>query len=512
MASSHSSLPGSVPAPPAVPAAFRRFLCFLAAVLLPGLLTPPDLLAAQAAPAGPGLDAGESVPASPEGEGARLSLPAPADADAWAFVGVTVVPMDRDVTLPGHTVVVRDGRIAAMGPSGTVAVPDDAQVIEGRGRYLLPGLAEMHAHVPGVPDPPREVVEETLFLFLSQGVTTIRGMLGQPYQLELREEIRRGEVAGPDFYVGAPSINGNSAPTPEAADSLVRAHAAAGYDFLKIHPGVPLDAWNRMVEVAEEVGITFAGHVPADVGIFHAIRTGMATVDHLDGFFEVTRRQGADGDDPVALLRATDEEALDALTRELAERGVWLVPTQYLWNHLRGYVDPDAILALPEFRYVSPQVRQSWRQRAEANRANPDITPASHQAHAEMRQQFLSTAHRNGVPILLGTDSPQVFNVPGFAMHHEIVLMRDAGMSPWEILASGSREVARYVEESLEQPGDFGTVVEGNRANLILVRGNPLDDLAALQDPAGVMFQGRWLDADAIARGLDAIARRHAGQ
>ena len=446
----------------------------------------------------------------PAGELAAQGQAAQAAQTAYAFTDVTVIPMDRERTLPGHTVVVRDGVITQVGPTETTPAPDDATVIPGEGRYLLPGLAEMHAHVPPGQDPPREDIEETLFLYLAGGVTTIRGMLGAPYQLELREELRRGEVVGPHFYVGAPSVNGNTAPTPEAADSLVRAHHAAGYDFLKIHPGVPLDAWDRMVEVAREVGITYGGHVPADVGIHHAMETGMATVDHLDGFVQATRIDGLSFDQRTAMYRATDPDKLDALTRKLADHDVWLVPTQYLWNHLNGYVDPDSMLAKPEFRYISPQQRENYRARAERNRQNPEITPESHAAHAEMRQEFLAAAHRNGAPILMGTDSPQLFNVPGFALHRELPLMVDAGMSPYEVLVSGTREVARYVEESLGQPGDFGTVTVGNRADLILVGANPLEGVDALQELEGVMVEGRWLDGQAISSRLEEIAARYA--
>ena len=454
--------------------------------------------------------------APPGAEGAPAQLPDPGARahqapETVAFVNVNVIPMDRERVLPGHTVLIQDGRISALGPTDRIRIPDDARRIEGRGRYLLPGLAEMHAHVPSAPDPPREDVEEVLFLYLANGITTIRGMLGSPYQVPLREELRRGEVLGPHFHVGAPSIRGPTAPTPQAADSLVRAHHRDGYDFLKIHPGVPGDAWDRMVETAREVGISWGGHVPADVGIHHAVETGMTTVDHLDGFEEVTRREGADRDDLATYYRATDPEKLEELVRFLASHRVWLVPTQYLWNHLRGYPDADSLLALPEFRYISPQLRENYRRRAQANRENPAITPESHRAHAEMRQDFLRAAHEAGVPILMGTDSPQLFNVTGFALHREIPLMVDAGMSHYDVLLSGTRTVADYVEEALGQPGDFGQVAPGMRADLVLVEGNPLESLDVLRDPAGVMVGGRWVSRDEIQAGLEAIAARYGG-
>ena len=159
----------------------------------------------------------------------------------FAFRGVNVLPMDSEAVLPDQTVVVADGFIVEAGPSAEVEVARGATVIDGSGRYLMPGLAEMHAHVPPGDDPPREEVEDILFLYVANGITTIRGMLGSAYQIPLAEEIERGEVLGPAFYVGAPSINGGSAPTPNDAERLIRAHAEAGYDLQKIHPGVARD-------------------------------------------------------------------------------------------------------------------------------------------------------------------------------------------------------------------------------------------------------------------------------
>ena len=203
-----------------------------------------------------------------------------------AFTNVNVLPMTSDAVLPGQTVVVRDGVIAATGPADEVDVPPGATVVDGEGRFLMPGLAEMHAHVPPGNNPPREEVEDILFLYVANGITTIRGMLGSAYQIPLAAELERGEVLGPNFYVGAPSLNGGTAPTPEAAETLIRAHVEAGYHLQKIHPGVPLAAWDHMAEVAREVGLTFGGHVPAAVGLVHAIETGMSTVDHLDGYVQ----------------------------------------------------------------------------------------------------------------------------------------------------------------------------------------------------------------------------------
>src|SRR5687767_7933277 len=189
----------------------------------------------------------------PEAQQARPSA-APSVA---AFVDVNVVPMDRERILERQTVVVQGGRISVIGPARTTRVPNGAVRIDGRGKYLMPGLAEMHAHIPGA-NAPDQLIRDIMFLYVANGITTIRGMLGAPNQLTLRRQTASGEVLGPTIFVGAPSLNGNSAPTPDSAAKLVRAHKAAGYDLLKLHPGLKRPVYDAIVATAREVGITYA--------------------------------------------------------------------------------------------------------------------------------------------------------------------------------------------------------------------------------------------------------------
>ncbi len=445
-------------------------------------------------------------PLTPAALGLALVLslvgPAPAAAQAggtYAFTDVTVIPMDGERTLSGHTVVVENGVITAVGPASQVRVPAGATEIDGSGRYLMPGLAEMHAHVPPAQQrPPQEALNDILFLYIANGVTTIRGMLGSPYQLELRDELARGEHLGPTFYVGAPSVNGNSAPNPDAAAALIRSSAEAGYDLQKIHPGLSRATWDRMVEVAREVGITYGGHVPADVGIEHALATGISTVDHMDGYLEAAQIEGGGYDD--ARMRE--------LARRTAEVGVYIVPTQYLWENLYGLRSADDALADPEMRYVSEQQRQGWRNQA-ANR--PTLTPEQLAAFVAARDRMLGYLAEAGAPLLMGTDSPQLFNVPGFALHRELEAMAEAGLSNYVILESGTRNVGRYVAEELASDDVFGMVQTGHRADLVLLEANPLDDLSNLTRRAGVMVRGRWVPASEIEAGLARLAAKHGG-
>ena len=432
-----------------------------------------------------------------------------------AFTHVGLLPMDREGLLDDQTVVVVVGVITQVGPASDVPVGNGATIIDGTGRYLMPGLAEMHAHVPPGADPPREAVEDILFLYIANGVTTIRGMLGSAYQIPLADELERGEVLGPNLYVAAPSLNNRSAPDPATAERLVRAHKEAGYDLQKIHPGVSLETWDHMVEIAEEVGLTFGGHVPAEVGLVHAMETGMSTVDHLDGYV-----QAVASDDVVSQVNTGQEISLDGLVRGVDEQkiadivqmsldyDVYVVPTMYLWENLYGTTDPEPFLSLPEMRYVSPAQRAGWRRQASGGpRAEPEVL----EAFFALRKRILKDLADAGVGILMGTDSPQLFNVPGFALHRELRVMAEAGMTNQQILESGTVTVGEYVREHLGIDHQFGTVAPGQRADLVLLGSNPLDDLDNLTDRVGVMVRGHWMGRDEIDAGLEALAAKHAG-
>jgi imidazolonepropionase-like amidohydrolase len=431
-----------------------------------------------------------------------------------AFTDVSVIPMDRDVVLEDQTVVVVNGVIAEMGSSEDVRVGAGATVIDGTGRFLMPGLSEMHAHVPPGADPPREDVEDILFLYVANGITTIRGMLGSAYQIPLADELAANDVLGPNFYVGAPSINGTSAPTPEDAERLIREHVAAGYHLQKIHPGVSLETWDHMVEVAEEVGITFGGHVPADVGLVHAIETGMSTVDHLDGYVQAVASDDVvsqvNAGQPVSLdglVRGVDESRIDEIVQLTVEHDVYVVPTMYLWENLYGATSAEPFLAQPEMRYVSQAQRDGWRRQASGG---PRGTPETVGAFLALRKRILEKLADAGANILMGTDSPQMFNVPGFALHRELRVMADAGLTNYQILESGTAAVGRYVRDHLGIDDDFGTVAPGQRADLVLLGSSPLEDLANLTDRVGVMVRGQWVGAHEIDAGLEALAQKHA--
>ncbi|MCB0686681.1 MAG: amidohydrolase, partial [Saprospiraceae bacterium] len=199
------------------------------------------------------------------------------EAQTILIKNVNVIPMTAETILKNRDVKIEGERITAIESSNSNLTADI--VIDGQNQYLLPGLAEMHAHIPVADGTDDALVRETLFLYLANGITTIRGMLGNPYHLELRKQVQAFMFPSPRIYTSIPSLNGNTITTKEEAKQKVTQYAADGYDFLKIHPGIKRDVFDEMAKTANTVGIDFAGHVPVDVGIEHAIASRYATID-----------------------------------------------------------------------------------------------------------------------------------------------------------------------------------------------------------------------------------------
>ncbi len=254
-----------------------------------------------------------------------------------AFVGVNVVPMDSERVLENQTVLIENGHIGALGPAGEVAVPDGATRIDGAGKYLMPGLAEMHGHLPS-PDMPAAVTENVLFLYVANGVTTVRGMQGNASQIPLRERVDRGELVGPRLVLGSPSMSGGSVPSVDDATRLVREYKEAGFDLLKVHENLTPEVYDAIAATAKEVGIPFGGHVTDTVGLFHALTAGQTTIDHLDNYVEALVPEGAAPSEAPGLLGAEqllsriDESRLPRLVQATLDADASVVPTMVLWE------------------------------------------------------------------------------------------------------------------------------------------------------------------------------------
>jgi imidazolonepropionase-like amidohydrolase len=425
-----------------------------------------------------------------------------------AFVDVTVIPMDRERSLPGHTVVVQGDRIVALGPTDRVEVPAGGLRVDGRGKFLIPGLSEMHAHIPGG-QASDSAVEQTLFLYVAGGITTIRGMLGHPRHLGLRDRAARGEILSPTIYTSGPSLNGKSVPDPQTAIRMVTEQKKAGYDFLKIHPGIEREVFDTLAAAARRSAIAMAGHVPLAVGLQRALDARYASIDHLDGYVEALVRPQA----PVKpaesqffglnLGEHLDEAAIPRWVKATRDAGVWNVPTQTLLENLGPELSVEALSRRPEMQYVPAAVLSEWAAEKRTILKETGSSAESARRTMAVRRKLIKALHAGGAGLLLGSDAPQIYNVPGFSIHRELEVLVASGLTPYQALETGTRNVAVFFGTSERT----GTVQPGKRADLVLLDANPLSDIRNTTRRAGVMLRGRWLPEAEIRVRLAAIAK-----
>ena len=438
---------------------------------------------------------------------AVLGLAPAAFGQTVVFENVNVIPMDRERVLERQTVVVRDGRIAHVGAAAGSTAPAGATRIDGSGKYLIPGLAEMHGHLTAnyLPDAAKA---DVLYLYLANGVTTVRAMLGNPEAIKTRDAIAAGTLLGPKLYVAGPALNGKVAPTPADGARVVREQKQAGYDLLKILGGMPPEVYDSIMRTAHSMKIDVAGHVPGEVGVRGALEARQRSIDHLDQYIPALQLAP---DTP----REEEDRRIAELAQLTAKSGVWNVPTMYLWDLFHNAETGEALRArLTETRYLPRTMIDEWTKSKNGRLRPPNDTPAGVGASGqtgvrvmELRRKIFKALKAANAPIALGTDSPQMFSVPGFSTHRELKLMVDElGYSPYEALESGTLKVAQYFGTA-----DSGTVAQGKRADLILLNANPLTNIASTENRAGVMVNGRWIPESDIQKRLTEIAAKAAG-
>jgi hypothetical protein len=290
---------------------------------------------------------------------------------------------------------------------------------------------------------------------------------------------------------------------------MVIAEKNLGYDFLKIHPGVPRAGFDSMAATADRLGIRFAGHVPLDVGLERALQAKYWSIDHLDGYVEALaktppRTPQQDGFFGLPLRSDLDESRLASLVRATKAAGTWMVPTMGFFESLLGPETVEALYDRAELRYVPRQMANGWVNQANQIRGDTALSMADRERFLALRRRILKAMFDGGVPIALGSDSPQLFNAPGFSLSRELAAYVKAGLTPYQALATGTINVARFLGNQAEA----GTIAVGKRADLILLGANPLTDISNVAKREGVMVAGRWLPKEEIDRRLAALVVR----
>ncbi|MFN0098794.1 MAG: amidohydrolase family protein, partial [Gemmatimonadaceae bacterium] len=420
------------------------------------------------------------------------------------------VSMQREGVDRDRSVIVRNGRIEAIGPRGQLAVPAGATRIDARGKFLIPGLHDMHAHLVQGTGRNMDPVQRQLSVYVAFGITTVRALSAPPTAFDVRRRANGGELIAPHLVITGESINGQSAPTVDAVNALVDKLAVQGADVLKTH-GMwnSVDPYTALVAAAKRHNLPLAGHVTPEFGLAAAVNAGQQ-IEHLDGMIAASVPEGT----PVppgqlifddAVLSKVDSAKVDALARSMAQRGIHHGPTLALFNVLSGKESADALRQRPDTTFTPSKALEQWTLQLR-NLSQQPVPPAAKERFRAVRDMMVRRLQANGVPLLAGSDGPQFFMVPGFGLHRELEALVEAGLTPYQALAAATRTPATY----LGRGAHAGTVAVGKHADLVLLDADPLDDIRNTRRIHGVMLRGRWLDRvqlDALEEAVRAAVR-----
>lgn len=433
----------------------------------------------------------------------------PAVGNPLVFDDVNVLTMVDERIEANQTVIIENGIISWMGPAEDASIPENADVVTGD-YYLMPGLAEMHAHIPSQQQN-GDYITDVLKLYLSQGITTIRGMLGSPLHLDLREQAEAGEITSPRIITSGPSFSGNSVEDAESARQMVREQAEAGYDLLKFHPGLEPEHFEAIVEEAHRQDIEFSGHISLDVGLERSLQAGKGTIDHFDRYMEFLAGDAADREDPPIiyfgydLTYEVDRGLIDEAARKTAEAGTWNVPTNTLLENIfNPDYDIETMMRWPGMEYIPDDMAEGWAAYVEDVRTGDEYDPEKARQFLELRDQITYALHEHDAGLMLGADAPQVFNPPGFSAHRELESLVRAGLTPFEALQTATTNVGEYLGEE----NTTGKVKSGFRADLLLLESNPLESVSFQDEIAGVVSYGDYFDRATLDEMLREIEER----
>jgi imidazolonepropionase-like amidohydrolase len=453
--------------------------------------------------------------------GLVLAVNASAQRQPIAFVDVTVVPMDRNGMSEHQTVLVGNGRIEQVGPTQSVRIPNGATRIDGKGKFLMPGLADMHVHfvrepLPEIPaalatSTPRTGIPASAstdherenrayaLMFLANGVTTVRNMWGSPAIRTFADEVQSGDIPGPFIYSTGTITDGNPpnwfstrvVETAAQAEAAVAEDKRDGYIAIKVYSRLSPEAYAAIVASARRIGLPVVGHVPIRVGLEGAVAARQDSIEHLDEFLPSIQPGGRASQRPTLgeALRNADLTRLPNLASQIAAANVWVCPTIVV-NNLPG---TDRVW-LDHASFVPPSVFDRYRRMYPNSGTDPRSTQKAH----EINSAIVSALHGAGVSLLLGTDTVKPGVLPGYSLHEELSNCVAAGMSPYDAIRAGTADAARFLNRS----SDFGVVAAGRRADLLLLNANPLEDVKNTERIAGIMASGHWFTAEELDKRL----------
>jgi hypothetical protein len=422
-----------------------------------------------------------------------------ANVDEIAFINVNVIPMNRNVVLRDMTVLIRDGKIKVVGRSGKISIPSGAQKIYARGKYLLPGLGDMHTHFSG-----NEPIDRALLnLHLVNGVTTVLSLGGGPEILRLRESIISKRFDAPNFYTAGPAVDDANL-TLEGGIRLADEHRRLGYDVVKVYNRLSLEGYRGIVQRAKLINLPVVGHVVRAVGLEGTLGSGQHGIAHLEEYlytytpFRISNTTQI----PADVLKP---ESIPYLARATAKADVWVTTTLVTFEWVLAQTEnSEAAISRQEALYIPEALFQGMWSPKVNKLGRPLEQLGNVRAAMDFQRRMVKPFHDAGVNLLLGTDAPIPAVVPGFAAHEELLNLVEAGLTSYQALETATGNPARYLGREKE----FGTVEAGKRADLILLEANPVDDINNTRKLAGVMVRGRWFPKSELGRMISDLPLR----
>lgn len=436
-----------------------------------------------------------------------------------AFVGVNVIPMDKEQILLNQTVIIRDGIIVEIGKK--LKIPKNAQLIDGKGKYLIPGLTDMHVHLFTDDEFPDELAPDEFKIMIASGVMTIRLMTGTPEQLVLREKSAKQEIIAPTVYAASPQFIGKKSSnayvvmTEQEARDAVKKSKQEGYDFIKVTTNLKPEVYEAIVDEAKLQKIRVVGHADSRfVGLARAFKAGQQ-IEHLDSYLEALLPENSPVKGSVSdiyLYNPKNWESIDYLDEskipEIAKLTVqsnpFVTPTLHLFKFTFGKGrSEESFMAQPDIRFYPQKTIDFWMGISKKYLATA-APIEKREKYIAVRNKIVKAIYDAGGKIMAGSDTPEWLILYGFTLHLEMIDLRDAGLSNYAALEAATRNPALFFG-TINQTG---TIEKGKRADLVLLDANPLEDISNTQKRAGVMLKGKYYTQREMNKWLDEIAPR----
>jgi len=406
------------------------------------------------------------------------------------FLHANVITMENDIVLGDYSVYTKNGIITKIEPASSLVIPDPVFKIDATGKYLMPGLADMHTHI---------WYKEDILPYVANGVTTILHMGGPSIILQFRAEAAAKQIISPTIFasgfVDGPGSRGWLATTAAEASTAVEEIKNAGWDFVKVYNSIPTDAYTALMDKAREMHIPVIGHGVRAPGMQGILNAGQVMIAHAEEYLY------------TYFNNTTDEALIPSAVTMTKNSGAYVTPNLVTYETIaRQWGQPGMLqqmLAQPEMKYVSPKWKNNnWGQFDFTRRAG------NINAQYDFLKIFTKKLSDAGVPLLLGTDTPfMIGEANGFAIYDDLRNMVACGLTPYQALRAGTKTAGEFINKYVVTSRPVGLIKENYKADLILLNANPLLNVENVKQRAGVMINGRWLSEAKLQEEMERLAK-----